>query len=94
MSVEAFEMMIKGTRQSNKLSSNMLNWAGPISSCRALLYAFYCGTNAADVSEMEIMAGLNRFGVDNPVPVVTKRLAFYGNDETSFTLLEEFKKLA
>ena len=27
------------------------------------------------------MAGCNRFGIDNPCPIITKRLSFYGNTE-------------
>lgn len=41
---------------------------------------------------MEMMAGCNRFGVDNPVPVITKRLALYGNEETTIRLAEEMQK--
>lgn len=36
------------------------------------------------------MAGCNRYGVDNPLPIVTKRLAMYGNQEE---LAKEFKSL-
>jgi hypothetical protein len=39
-----------------------------------------CGENTADVNEIEFIAGCNRFGVDNPMPVVTKRLALFGNE--------------
>lgn len=27
------------------------------------------------------MAGCNRFGIDNPCPIITKRLSFYGNTD-------------
>jgi hypothetical protein len=39
----------------------------------------------------DIIAGCNRFGIDNPTPIITKKLAIYGNtDEVSL----EFKKAA
>jgi hypothetical protein len=40
-----------------------------------------CGTNQADLNEFEFLAGCNRFALDNPVPSITKRMAFYGNNE-------------
>lgn len=57
-----------------------------------MLYSLLCGSNTGGVSEMEMMAGCNRFGVDNPVPVITKRLALYGNEETTIRLAEEMQK--
>ena len=29
----------------------------------------------------EFLSGCNRFGIDNPCPILTKRLSTYGNDE-------------
>ena len=37
------------------------------------------------------MAACNRFGIDNPCPIITKRLSYYGNSEE---LAKEFKTLA
>ena len=37
------------------------------------------------------MAGCNRFGIDNPLPIITKRLAMHGNQEE---IVKEFKMLA
>ena len=33
------------------------------------------------VSLKSFLAGCNRFGIDNPCPIITKRLANYGNSE-------------
>lgn len=37
------------------------------------------------------MAGCNRFGIDNPCPIITKRLAFYGNADE---IEKEYKREA
>ena len=48
---------------------------------RAYLYAMMTGENEGEVNETEFVAGCNRFGIDNPTPIITKRLGFYGNIE-------------
>ena len=40
-----------------------------------------CGTNQSDLNEFEFLAGCNRYSIDNPIPTITKRMAFYGNQE-------------
>ncbi len=40
-----------------------------------------CGANNNYVNELEFGTGCSRFGVDNPVPTITKRLSIYGNTE-------------
>lgn len=57
----------------------MVTFPTSIATLRALVYSFMCGTNAADVNEFEFLAGCNRFALDNPLPTITKRVAFYGN---------------
>lgn len=51
-----------------------------------------CGKNDSSVFEQEFIAGCNRFGLDNPVPIVTRRLATYGNEENIEKLLERLSK--
>lgn len=68
-----------------------LRYPEKIGTVRALLYAFMCGDNTSEINEMEMMAGCQRYGVDNPAPVVTKRLAYYGNDETALSILKEMQ---
>jgi len=58
---------------------------------RAYIYALVCGQNTGQIAKPQFLAGCNRFGIDNPCPIVTKRLANYGNPED---LEKDFKKLA
>ena len=39
------------------------------------------GDNGFEINAQEFIAGCNRFGIDNPFPIITKRLSLYGNDE-------------
>ncbi len=48
---------------------------------RAFLYALVCGDNGFEINTQEFIAACNRFGLDNPAPIVTKRVGLYGNDE-------------
>lgn len=48
-----------------------------------------CGFNQFHCSEAELLAGMNRFGLDNPTPIITRRLAHYGNEETVEKILEK-----
>eukprot|EP00347_Sterkiella_histriomuscorum_P013232 403365504 len=61
--------------------SAFIKFPGVISIRRAFLYSLVCGENSFDVNTQEFIAGCNRFGIDNPCPIVTKRIALYGNDE-------------
>ena len=58
---------------------------------RAFVYALVCGENTGKVAKAQFLAGCNRFGIDNPCPIVTKRLSNYGNTED---VANDFKKLA
>jgi len=58
-----------------------------------MLYMYFCGANQNTVSEDEFLAGCNRFAIDNPVPTITARLAWYGNEDNSTKqVLEQFEK--
>jgi len=60
---------------------------------RALMYAMLCGRNVNEVTEAEFLAGCNRFGIDNPMPIQTKRLYLYGNMEDMDKMVDNlFKK--
>lgn len=61
--------------------SAFVKFPGIISIRRAFLYALVCGENSFDINTQEFIAGCNRFGIDNPCPTITKRIALYGNDE-------------
>lgn len=66
----------------------MLSFGGSVCQTRAFIYALMCGSNKFECSEIEFLAGCNRFGLDNPVPTITRRLATYGNEEPVEKLLE------
>ena len=59
---------------------------------RSLLYAFICGNNGFETSDVEVLAAFNRFGLDNPTPVITKRLSLYGNEEPLEKVIERLAK--
>ena len=40
-----------------------------------------CGQNGNQFSDIEFLAGCNRFGLDNPTPIISARVAPYGNAE-------------
>ena len=69
-------------------ASGMLKEAQASHYLRALLYAFMCGDNGNDISDKEFLAACNRFGIDNPMPVMSQRLYFFGNNETAQSVLE------
>ena len=51
-----------------------------------------CGKNGFEISDNEFVAGCNRFGLDNPTPIITRRLSTYGNEENVEKLLERLAK--
>ena len=52
-----------------KTPTQFLSFAGHMCAARALMYAMMCGRNGYEVSEQEFLAGCNRFGIDNPLPI-------------------------
>ena len=61
--------------------SPLLQFGGPITVARAFIYALMCGKNGTACSEAEFAAGCNRFGLDNPLPIITRRFWLYGNTD-------------
>lgn len=57
---------------------------------RAFIYSLVCQTNDNKVTPEAFLAGCNRFGIDNPCPIITKRIALYGNTED---MEKDFKRL-
>ena len=51
-----------------------------------------CGDNSFNCTEFEFVAGCNRFGLDNPSPIVTRRLATYGNEEPIEKIVERLAR--
>ena len=49
---------------------------------RAFIFSVTCGdTNTDVISSENFVAGISRFGVENPTPTVSRRLGMYGNSE-------------
>tara|TARA_B110000285_G_C15133375_1_gene625181 strand:+ start:3072 stop:3590 length:519 start_codon:yes stop_codon:yes gene_type:complete len=74
-----------------KSFSPHVHYPRDITILRSFIYALVCGKNGNKVSVPEFLAGCNRFGVDNPCPIITKRISLYGNNVDSFE--EDFKRL-
>jgi len=68
-----------------------VHFANDISFLRAFIYSLVCGENGPEVSQPQFLAACNRFGIDNPCPIITKRLSCYGNSED---VEKDFRRLA
>jgi hypothetical protein len=73
-----------------KAPSTTVYFPKDITMFRAYVYSLVCGSNGKTISREEFLAGCNRYGIDNPCPIITKRLSYYGNSEE---LDKEFKDL-
>lgn len=51
-----------------------------------------CGKNNFESNDLAFVAGCNRFGLDNPYPIITRRLSTYGNDENIEKIVERLAK--
>ena len=91
ITTEVVEKVTKDIR-ANKIQNPLVKFTSSFSSTRALIYAFMCGTNSNDVNEVELLAGCHRFGVESPVPVVSKRISLYGNEESVQYMLKSLGK--
>ena len=72
-------------------NSPSVHFAKDVTFMRAFIYALVCGENSGKISMSEFLAGCNRFGIDNPCPIMSKRLSTYGNTEEA---LRDFQKNA
>lgn len=65
---------------------------------RAYIYGIVAGKNDKLLRLDEFLAGCNRYGLDNPCPIITKRMSNYGNadeiDKDFKRILAKYKKLA
>ena len=68
-----------------------IQYAKNITFTRAFIYALTCGNNNNEVNPSAFLAACNRFGIDNPCPIITKRLSLYGNQED---IEKDFKRIA
>jgi hypothetical protein len=74
-----------------KSSSPSVHYPRDITIIRSFIYSLVCGENSGKIAPAAFLAGCNRFGIDNPGPIITKRLSCYGNPEE---LEKDFKRLA
>ena len=51
-----------------------------------------CGKNGNEITNSEFLAGCNRFGLDNPTPIINHRLAPYGNAENMEKILDKMAR--
>jgi hypothetical protein len=58
---------------------------------RAYIYSLVCNSESNHVSVEAIIAGCNRYGIDNPCPIINKRMSLYG---ITSDLESDFIKLA
>ena len=77
-------------KELNKSPVLHLKFADNFTMIRTFIYSLVCGLNQAEVTTEQFMAACNRFGVDSPLPIITKRISLYGNNED---LTKEFQKL-
>jgi len=68
-----------------------VNFAKDITIIRAFIYSLVCDVNSSRISVEAILAGCNRYGIDNPCPIINKRMSLYGVPDD---LVKEFKNLA
>ena len=83
--------ILKESRQTVEKISNLLKYTGNVTTTRAYLYALMTGTNNNHMDEIKFTVGCSRFGIDNPMPTIKKRLALYGNSEDVINLLKQIK---
>lgn len=59
---------------------------------RCYLSALTSGTNSFDISTKDFQDSIFRSGIDNPYPIIQRRINFYGNDIDLETFITELQK--
>lgn len=67
--------------KANRGAIPFLMYPGSIGIARALVFAYMSGANSYEINAKAFQAACTKFGLDSPVPPITKRLALYGNTE-------------
>jgi hypothetical protein len=65
-----------------------LSQTSEFTTVRAFMYGLMTVKNTAKLNEVQFSAGLTRFGIENPMPVLKKRIALHGNTEDVLSLLK------
>lgn len=73
-----------------KSKSPSVSFGKEVTWIRAYYYALVCGDNDSEISIERLIAGCNRFGLDSPIPTITKRMNMFGNIEE---LQKDFERL-
>jgi len=70
--------------------SPTLQYAQEKSFIRAFIFGITCGQKNIDLQCESLIAGCYSFGVDNPCPIISRRVNIYGNLEE---IDKDFKKI-
>jgi hypothetical protein len=54
-----------------------------------MIYALMTSQNTNRMNVSQFMAGVSRYGVENPTPVIKKRIALFGNTDDVISLLKK-----
>ena len=83
---EKAELMHSGSA----IPDPMVGWCGTISQIRAYIFSLLAGEdNDSSFGVNHLIAGLSRFGSDNPVPPVSTKCSLYGNSKAILTQLKD-----
>lgn len=70
-----------------------MKFAGDACTARAFIFALVASyKNSNYIAPSGLVAGLSRFGVDSPSPIISTRCGLYGNSKTIMEILEEAEK--
>lgn len=73
---------------------SFVSYPGSISIARALAYGYMSGENNYRVNADGFQKACSLFGIDNPMPTVTRRLAAYGNAPELMSLIRNHVDLS
>jgi hypothetical protein len=77
----------------SEIVDGLVSFPSKYSTIRAYIYAATSGrTNMNDISADNFAASLSRYGLENPIPSITARIAYFGNSETILELIEKAQK--
>ena len=88
--------IVKNALPENSPSSH-LTFGQSMTSIRAYIYGIVAGKNDKLLRLDEFLVGCNRYGLDCPVPIITRRMSNYGTadeiDKEFKRILAKYKKL-
>ena len=82
-----------GGLDNDKMFDPLITFTGDITLMRAYVFCLTAGkTNDEKFSATNFIAGISRFGIENPVPCVSPRIQTYGNTRNVLDMLDEAEK--